>query len=110
MEEDHRLPAGDRDPDTVHTAASQRVDPGLGRELLDRERPVLDRLLAELAAVPDTLVRAQLAQVIGQRFRDVRDDAMRTMVLTYEKPVRQVSKDVGCSMSDVTMACAARPK
>lgn len=109
MPDDPRLPAGDRDSDDVHTrAAEQVVDPGMGRELLARARPGLDALLAELAAVPDTLVRAQLAQVIMGRFREVRDDALRTLVLTYEKPVRQVAKDVGCSMSDVTMACAKR--
>lgn len=106
--EDVRLPRGDRDPDDVHTPTAETVDPGAGRDLLRREQPNVDRLLADMAAIPDTLVRAQLAQAVLGRFRDVRDEALRTLVLTYEKPVRQVSKDVGCSMSDVTMACAAR--
>lgn len=108
VEEDSRLPAGDRDPDSVHTPAAETVDPGVGRDLLQRERPHLDRMLADIAALPDTLVRAQLAQAVLSRFRDVRDEALRTLVLTYERPVRQTSKDVGCSMSDVTIACAKR--
>lgn len=106
--EDVRLPTGDRDPDDVHTPVAEHVDPGAGRDMLARHSGYLNGLVAELSTVTDTVVRAQLAQAVLSRFRDVRDEALRTLVLTYEKPVRQVSKDVGCSMSDVTMACAAR--
>lgn len=108
MEEDPRLPASDRDPEDVHTPVAEHVDPGVGRELLDRHSGYLNGLVHELSTVTDTLVRAQLAHALVSRFRDVRDDALRTMIVTYEKSPKQVAKDVGCSIADATMACAVR--
>lgn len=107
--DDPRVPRSDRDADDVHTTASEQVvDPGIGRSLLATYKDTLDELVATIALVPDTLVRAQLSQALMQRFRPGRDAALRTLVLTYEKPARQVAKDVSCSVSDVMMACAAK--
>lgn len=107
-EDDPRLPASDRDPEDVHTAVAETVDPGVGRELLAQHSGYLNGLVAQLGTVTDTLVRAQIAHVLLSRFREVRDDALRTMIVTYEKSPKQVAKDVGCSIAEATMACAVR--
>lgn len=108
MEEDHRLPRGDRDGDDVHTSVSSNVDPGAGRDLLARHSGYLLGLAAELETVTDTMVRAQLAQNLLDRFRPIRDTALHTLTITYEKPPKQVAKDVGCTLSDIVMACRPR--
>lgn len=108
MADDPRLPAGDRDADDVHTAGASNVDPGAGRDMLVRHSGYLNGLLAELGTVADTLVRAQLAQNLMDRFRPVRDDALHTLTITYDRPPKQVARDVGCSISDVVMACAKK--
>lgn len=110
MSNDPVLPRGDRDPDDVHTDAAETVPDVRDMEgALAMLRASIADVVAVLGSVPDCTRRAVEAHAMVEQLAEVRDDALRFLILTVGQGPKQTARETGIGIGTVTLACRRRP-